>query len=231
MFDKEFIRRLPEDNFEALVRIIKKFEEVDSSIETADQRIKHYNDYIEAFALLETLIESVEISIQSPKLSNNKHEDIHKIAKYFSNSSKKIEEKMLFINLSRAREKYRERFGTVFFYQFTNGDLKRIQTLLNELRDKVSQSELFDQNHKERILKKLEKLQNELHKKMSSLDRLWGLMGDAGIVLGKFGDDAKPFFDRVREILEIVWRTQARGEELPSATPLPLLSKEDIERK
>ena len=60
---------------------------------------------------------------------------------------------------------------------------------------------------------------------MSSLDKLWGLIGEAGVVLGKFGRDAKPFVDRIREIAQIAWRTQARAEELPSGTPLPLLSK------
>ena len=59
---------------------------------------------------------------------------------------------------------------------------------------------------------------------MSSLDRFWGLIGEAGVALGKFGQDAKPFVDRIREIAQIIWRTQARAEELPSGTPLPLLS-------
>jgi len=64
---------------------------------------------------------------------------------------------------------------------------------------------------------------------MSSLDKLWGLIGEAGVVLGKFGEDAKPFVDRIVEIAGITWRTQARAEELPSATPLPLLSNKKVE--
>jgi hypothetical protein len=55
------------------------------------------------------------------------------------------------------------------------------------------------------------------------LDRLWGLIGDAGVVLGKFGESAKPIVDRIKEIAEIVWQTQSRAEELPSGTPIPLL--------
>ena len=83
---------------------------------------------------------------------------------------------------------------------------------------------MFDAKHKERLLKKLEALQQELHKKVSSLDKLWGLIGEAGVALGKFGKDAKPFVDRIREIAQITWRTQARAEELPSGTTLPLLT-------
>ena len=52
---------------------------------------------------------------------------------------------------------------------------------------------------------------------------------DAGVALGKFGIAAKPFVDRVKEIAEIVWRTQARAEELPSGTKLTLLTSGDSE--
>jgi hypothetical protein len=85
-------------------------------------------------------------------------------------------------------------------------------------------SSLFEESHKQRLLKRLETLQRELHKKVSDLDKFWGLVGEAGVVLGKFGKDAKPIVDRIREIAGIVWRTQAHTEELPSDTPIPLLS-------
>jgi hypothetical protein len=91
------------------------------------------------------------------------------------------------------------------------------------LREQINSSNLFEQTHKERLLKRLEKLQAEMHKKMSDIDRFWGLIGDAGIVIGKFGKDAKPFVDRMKEISDIVWRTQSRAEELPSGTPPPSL--------
>ena len=63
-----------------------------------------------------------------------------------------------------------------------------------------------------------------MHKKVSDLDRFWGLIGDAGVVLGKLGNDAKPIVDRIKEVAEIVWQTQSRAEELPSGTKIPLLS-------
>lgn len=110
-----------------------------------------------------------------------------------------------------------------FFYEFTDGDLNRIQQLINELRDQVSTSTLFDDGHKVRLLRRLETLQAEMHKKVSDVDRLWGLIGDAGIAIGKFGKDAKPFVDRIKELSQITWRTQSRAEELPSGAPNPFL--------
>ena len=78
----------------------------------------------------------------------------------------------------------------------------------------------------------LEKLQSELHKKMSNLDRFWGFWGEAGVMLGKFGEDAKPIFDRIREIVEIAWRTQSAAEELRTGLPLPMIgSGEDSDKE
>lgn len=106
-------------------------------------------------------------------------------------------------------------------YRFTDGDLKIIQNIINSLRDILNNSEIFTKEHKERILIRLEKMQAELHKNMSNLDRFWGLMGEAGVALGKFGNDAKPFVDRVRELLQIVWNAQARSDELPTSSEFP----------
>lgn len=114
-----------------------------------------------------------------------------------------------------------------FFYEFTDGDLKRIQKIINELREQVSSSTIFEEDHKRRLLRRLESLQSEMHKKMSDVDRIWGLVGDAGIAIGKFGKDAKPFVDRIKELSQIAWKTQARAEELPSSSVNPLLENHE----
>jgi hypothetical protein len=101
--------------------------------------------------------------------------------------------------------------------------LRRIQGLINEIRERIANNQELEADHKRRLLKKLENLQCELHKRVSDLDRFWGLLGDAGVVLGKLGNDAKPIVDRVKEIAQIVWRTQARTEELSTDSPNPML--------
>lgn len=124
------------------------------------------------------------------------------------------------------REKFRVGLGKTFLYEFSQGDLVEVQGLINELRGLISESKDLDQNHKQRLLRRLEQLQSELHKKMSDLDRFWGLIGDAGVVLNKLGNDAKPIVDRIREISQITWKTQSRAEELPSNADFPKLEYE-----
>jgi hypothetical protein len=114
-----------------------------------------------------------------------------------------------------------------FFYEFTDGDLNRAQELINELRNEITKSDLFEEEHRQRLLRRLERLQGELHKKMGDVDRIWGLVGDAGVVIGKFGKDAKPFVDRIKELSQIAWRTQSHKEELPSGAHNPMLGVDE----
>jgi hypothetical protein len=232
MFDEAFLSSLPSDPYEAVKKMCHKFNEmnnehyVDPTGDYVENIMEYYDTYIEAFAALEAFITATGLPFSSrPPLQEQRSiENINSICTFFYNVMGEIDKREHKLTLGRAREKYAGMFGTTFVYQFSDGDIKRIQQLLNELRDTITKSELFDAKHKQRILSKLEGLQSELHKKMSNLDRFWGLIGEAGVVLGKFGQDAKPLVDRIREIAQITWRTQARAEELPSGTTLPLLS-------
>ncbi len=54
-------------------------------------------------------------------------------------------------------------------------------------------------------------MQSELHKKISDVDRYWGLVAEAGVVLGKLSKDSKPIVARIKELAEIIWTTQSRA--------------------
>ena len=126
--------------------------------------------------------------------------------------------------VSVKKEKYKSMLNG-FSYEFTDGDLEKIQSIIDDLRGLINKSS-FNDDFKERLLLRLEKLQSELHKKMSNLDKFWGLMGEAGVAIGKFGNDAKPIFDRVQDLLSVAWRSQARAEELESGISHPQLSED-----
>ncbi len=129
--------------------------------------------------------------------------------------------------ISQYRLMYTTHKRGAFVYEFSDEDLNSIQALLDELRAKIASSDLFDEFHKRRLLIRLEKLQSELHKKQSDLDHYWGLIGDAGVAVGKFGKDAKPFVDMIKQITKIIWKTQAKAESLPDNSPQPLLPSDE----
>jgi hypothetical protein len=180
---------------------------------------------LEAYALISVTLEetNLEVPARSPSLNGNLESDGQQILAFLRIVEATFRETSVQLTLKSLRSRYAAALGKSFVYEFTEGDLERVQVLLNELRKELSTSTLFDQAHRSRLLTRLERLQQELHKKISDLDRFWGLFGEAGVMLGKFGKDAKPFVDRIKEIADIVWRTQGRSEELPSAAESPAL--------
>lgn len=116
--------------------------------------------------------------------------------------------------------------SNTFGYEFTDGDLKRIRSLINELRELITENTELDEDHKRRLLKRLEKMQSEIHKKVSDLNAFYGLAVEASVVLRKVGENAKPIVDRIKELTGISWNTQARAENLPSGTEPPMLEND-----
>ena len=116
--------------------------------------------------------------------------------------------------------------SNTFGYEFTDGDLKRIRALINELRELITDNTELDEDHKRRLLKRLERMQSEIHKKVSDLNAFYGLAVEASVVLKKVGENAKPIVDRIKELTGISWNTQARAENLPSGTEPPMLEND-----
>ena len=102
-------------------------------------------------------------------------------------------------------------------YSFSDEEYSSIQDHINNLRTKLQNSNDFEPNHKERLLKKLEELQKELHKKMSSLDKFLGGFLSVAHTLGLSAKEAKPFTDDVKDILNITLNAKSRGENLPES--------------
>ncbi|MCU8203536.1 hypothetical protein M2G83_21090 [Vibrio vulnificus] len=168
------------------------------------------------------------LSSELPTPESNESYTIKALKQYLDTIESDVSMRLTHLNISDMNQKYSHMLKSSFAYEFSQGDYERVQRLINELREHISSSTIIDDSHKHRLLKKLERLQSELHKRVPDLDRLWGLVGDAGVALGKFGDDVKPLVDRVKEIAGITWNTQKRAEELPSETPNPMLeSSED----
>lgn len=240
MFDKISVKDLPEDNFDAGKVICDILFAEHRNYPNDTIRLRNFYQYIKALAFAESFIENRGIEIPLPELEYEKGqtvENLNMILGLFIRWREKIDpvlkRRKFMQDYEEAKKLYASKFGKGFFYEFTESDFEKVQVLVNELRDLITKSEDFEPGHKRRLLRRLEKLQAELHKKMSNLDMLWGLIGDAGVVLGKFGEDSKPFVDRIGEILQIVCRIQAKAENVQKFLPLNLLtdgkSKSDIQ--
>lgn len=187
-----------------------------------------YSVMLEFFAFTLELRASKVIEIPFPNfsISGLVDQDSSRIFEYLGALKKHIGGLKTQATLERLRENMRLGLGTQFAYEFTDGDLKRVNELVSELRELIAASSVLPPDHRDRLLKRLERFQSELHKRMGDLDKFFGLVGDFGVVLYKFGNDLKPMVDRAREIVAIGWRTQSAAEQLPSNLPPPQLEDE-----
>jgi len=225
LFDDEFIGALRDDPVRGTIalcdRTISQFDFQNTDGWTDED----FSILIESYSLLVEVIEAglLPIKLRYPAIDNGGAEDCPKLYKYLTEIRQLCTSEETKLRVASLRNRFRASLGTGFTYEFSQGDLEKVQGLVNQLREMIAATTSLEREHQQRLLRRLEKLQAEMHKRMSDLDRFWGLIGDAGVVLGKMGTDAKPIVDRIREIADIVWQTQSRAEELPSGTKLPQL--------
>jgi len=236
LYDEDFIGTIRSNPVAGVLNICNAaFAKLEETSDPEGWNDDDYQILCEAYALCCEMVSNELIHIPQrmhiPDVRGNIAEDCPELQKFLIDIQREYSCHASKTKFEDMRSHFKMSLGGAFSYEFSQGDLTRIQELVNQLRDEISASTRFEKEHQQRLLRRLEKIQSELHKKVSDLDRFWGLIGDAGVVLGKLGTDAKPLVERIKEIASIVWQTQSRAEELPSGTPTPLLENTDKNRK
>lgn len=229
-FSEEFIASVEENPIVGIVDACKILFDKLKEYETGEEWNEREHELLwEGASFVRLIIEvnKLAIDIAFPQVKGDIQVNCGNLNEYLNSVKSYLEEHSIKLKIESYTSRYDTALKSSFAYEFSKGDLERIQTLVNELRGQITENESLEDGHKHRLLKRLEHLQTELHKRVSDLDRFWGLVGDAGVVLGKLGNDAKPIVDRIREVAEIVWKTQARAEELPSSSQNPMLEHDE----
>lgn len=227
MVNKKLLDELPDDGFDAVAKVHSTFGSLQQGPDYADQD-EQSEVYIEFLSLAQVLREKYNLSDfpEPPDISHNSSANIQNIGIYFDKVSTWLKKESATKLYEDSLASHRLAIGAGFSYEFSDDETNRINELISELRELFAESS-FEDEHKQRILKRLEKLQAEVHKKVSDLDRFWGMIGDAGVAMKKLGEDAKPIVDRIRELAEITWKAQSRAEGLPEPDSFPLLTSGD----
>ncbi len=191
---------------EALAALCGEFERFDGH---ARQLPEHHGDYVEALSILRGFAIAREAKLETlPEIGPQRHQNIANITKYFGHLRDLVRTE-LSGRYSRGyfetkTEEYIALFSRVSVYEFSDTEFKRVHELVRELRDLIRSSTLITEEHKRRLLRRLEAMHAELHKKTSDIDRFWGFIGEAGIAMRKFGEDLAPISERVLELGGIV---------------------------
>lgn len=146
--------------------------------------------------------------------------DIQAIDDQFNNlrnwSTENLRKRRAQSRFAEAKQRFAENARAPFAYTFDTDELATLQRLVNEVRDNLVGLETVPENWRTRMLRKLEALQGELHERMSTMDRFWGVVGEAIPVLYRAGVAAKPIVNRLREMAEIGLRVHAVFYGLPA---------------
>ncbi len=193
---------------------------------------EEYDVLVQAGAFLVELLDAgmLSLDVHYPDVGGDRTKDCSGLAKFLRSVEKECETLSSRVRFVDARSKFKAALDSSFRIEFSDGDLARLQTLLNELREQIGLTDGLEEKHRQRLFSRLERLQSELHKRVSDVDRFLGFVCDVGVVFEKLGKNAKPLVDRAREIASIVWHTQARAEELPSSAKPPAIGYGSGER-
>jgi len=186
---------------------------------------EEHNLLLECYALISAMIDAdlIRIYAQLRDISSDLDLACVELSQYLSEVFQELEKELASKRFDTMKSRFADLVAHGFSYEFTDGDVSRIQVLINELRTLISDNTELEDQHKRRLLKRLEKLQSEMHKKMSDLDHFYGLTVEGSVMLKKVGGNLKPIVDRISEITKITWATQSRAEDLPSGSEPPLL--------
>ena len=224
IFDEEFLSSLPLDNLDANAAMLRHFTQqlAGKTLQgpAADACVEAWGTYL-------AFLESRQLGVPQISLPHSKPEAARIIGEQLNPMSNDISAQIANRDIQLMLDKGKRRFamqsGKLFCYRFEEEEIKRIQQILNELRDLFQNSSELADDHRRRLLARLEQLQAELHKRMSDLDRFWGLIGDAGVALRKFGENA----EGVRKIGELIYKlgslifgAQLTAHGLPPSDPV-----------
>src|SRR2546423_6950029 len=205
-FPPRVLGNLPADNLEALAVLNVEFEKFDGH---ARQMAEHHDDYVEALSILRAFSMARDAKVETfPELGPQRHQNVTSIAAYFGKLRNQVRAELTNRHargyFDSKTDEYVSLFSKASIYEFSEPDFKRVQDLMNELRDLIRGSTLISDEHKRRLLRRLEAMSNELRRKTNDIDRFWGFIGEAGIAMRKFGEDLAPISERVLELGGIV---------------------------
>lgn len=233
MVDDKFLSKLPSDPMFALRHVVDYCEITVKEMGGTEMGGKNLEnletELIQLLALFKTLSNkySLPVNVELPQITEGPKQNVASLRQYFANANRelgKISAQNL-LNASLAR--FERELDVGFHYEFSEGEIARLQALVNELRESIRDANFLDEDHRRRLLGRLEKLQAELHKRVPDLDRHLGTMVQIAAALGQSGEEAKPLFDRVREFTGIVAGVFRRAESLEPGQEFPLLPKWD----
>ncbi|WP_405116580.1 hypothetical protein L0Z64_12435 [Phaeobacter sp. BS23] len=131
--------------------------------------------------------------------------------------------------MRRGSTKARSNYETTLV-ELSKEQIKEIESHISEAREKIRDSDVFEDNHKRRLLKRLEKLQTEIHKKVSDLDVMLAGVTEVTAVAGQSAKNLNPVVELFNKIFQVADSGNEEQLKLP-APPKQIEDKRETEEE
>ena len=206
LFSDEFLEEIKDLNpFIAIQKLCEAFSKFWREKLLKDPiDLELYNVALNSYGFIFALAKKWEFNTAPISISGSRRDNLNSIVNFISVVNQIAEQKYSAEIISFASDKFNVIFGNDFFYEIDENDYTIIQKNINELRELLSNSTDIPDNHKQRLLKRLEELQKELNKRVRSFDKFFGVAIEISGYVGKVCENIKPFNDRLKEMLDII---------------------------
>ena len=202
MFDHDYVENLPTDSQRAIIRVCNDF--VASFCTTDDVDFDdEYGQPLAAWSLILELCDRADLEPPAVDLTGANDTDAANISEAICVMGPEISLSLATESVKRMRARYATQLEGVPLYQVSDEGLSLIHQRLTDLRGLIQASDVLNDDQRKRLLGRLDRLQPELHTKMSSLDGLFGFVFEFSALDAKMGADAKPFIDRAKDIARV----------------------------
>jgi hypothetical protein len=233
--DNNFINKLPDNVLLAEQKVIDTFYKTMEVYSMAEDKLAIYEDFIELYSFYQVYAEKHSLDVAFPRLGTNSQNNLELIISFFRNRLRIVTLKVQKYASERIIDEKKTKFKAILFgdylYEFNSEELKTIRMLLYQLKSFLNESPHLESQFTQRLTRKIDNISKDLHVEMPTLDTLWGLVGEAGVLVGKAGEKVSMIVNKIREIIHVIWQVQARSENLSTEeTPMMFLSYKEPEK-
>ncbi len=224
--DSNFINRLPDNIILAEKVIIDTFYQTLEVYTMSEDKSDFYEDFIEIYSFYQVYAEKNNIDVAFPKLGTNIQNNLELIISFFRNRNRIVGKKIDKFANEKIIEDKKTKFKSILYddyiYIFETEELKLLKFTITQLKQLINDNKFLKSSYQQRLGKKIDKLITNTKLEMKSFDEFWGFVGEAGIIIGKTNNNCNDIIEKIKEIVHLIWKVQARSEKL-SVEEIPKL--------
>lgn len=233
--DKDFVNSLPNNPLIAETKIIDEFNKILAEANRTNNRESYYSDFLDIFSFYQVYTAKHSLNVSFPPLSNDKKINIGIIINFFENRLKELEEELEdFLSFKKIYERktiFETLLSNNVVYSLNDKELSSMYKKIDELIDLINENFYIRHSLKTRLINLLGSLKQEMKPTMYNFDKLWSLVGYSGIIYGLYEEKVLKIIDKIKEILNFIWKILAKFESLPTSNPVITILFKEIKPK